>query len=65
MHIMQNLTQSNVKTCKMAFSDVDENYFPKSLMDDDRREWVPLSLTLVEYPKGDALNFFCSKVLNL
>lgn len=36
----------------MATSDLAGNAFPKALDDSDRTEWVPLSLTLVEYPKG-------------
>lgn len=35
----------------MATSNVDENYFSKTL-DENNIQWVPLSLTLVEYPKG-------------
>lgn len=37
----------------MATSSVDENYFYKTNEENDRTEWVPLTLTLVEYPKGD------------
>lgn len=36
----------------MATFNVDENYFPDSVKNNDRTEWVPLTLTLVEYPKG-------------
>ncbi|KAJ8961196.1 hypothetical protein NQ318_008879, partial [Aromia moschata] len=39
----------------MAASNVDENYFSKSIDNNDRTEWVPLTLTLVEYPKGDLI----------
>ncbi|KAK4879093.1 hypothetical protein RN001_007239 [Aquatica leii] len=37
----------------MALPDGDENYFSKVLVENDRIKWVPLSLTLVEYPKDD------------
>ncbi|KAB0798133.1 hypothetical protein PPYR_09126 [Photinus pyralis] len=39
----------------MALSDGDENYFSKILKENDKTKWVPLSLTLVEYPKDDIL----------
>ncbi|XP_018321953.1 dolichyldiphosphatase 1 isoform X2 [Agrilus planipennis] len=38
----------------MATYDSDQNYFSKNLDDRNNTIWVPLSLTLVEYPKGDA-----------
>jgi hypothetical protein len=39
-------------TLKMAA--VDESYIPAAkLATDERLEWVPLSLTLVEYPQGN------------
>ncbi|XP_019871737.2 dolichyldiphosphatase 1-like [Aethina tumida] len=41
----------------MATSNVDENYFSKTL-DENNIQWVPLSLTLVEYPKGDLIGKF-------
>ncbi|XP_044268430.1 dolichyldiphosphatase 1-like [Tribolium madens] len=37
----------------MATFDLNEGNFPKPTDVTDRTEWVPLSLTLVEYPKGD------------
>lgn len=39
----------------MATSSVDSDYYSKTLDENDRTEWVPLSLTLVEYPKGKNL----------
>lgn len=33
----------------------DNNIYSKTLEENDRMEWVPLSLTLVEYPKGEDL----------
>lgn len=39
----------------MASSDGDENYYPNVSLENDRTVWVPLSLTLVEYPKGMVL----------
>lgn len=36
----------------MATSSVGENYISISGENTDRTEWVPLTLTLVEYPKG-------------
>ncbi|GLV37842.1 hypothetical protein CBL_06456 [Carabus blaptoides fortunei] len=39
----------------MATYDSDENFISKTILENDRTEWVPLSLTLVEYPKGDLL----------
>lgn len=39
----------------MATSSVGENYIPIPVENNDRTEWVPLSLTLVEYPRGKIL----------
>lgn len=36
----------------MATSNVDDGFYSKTLKENDRMEWVPLTLTLVEYPKG-------------
>lgn len=36
----------------MATSNQDDNYFSNRIEQNDRTDWVPLSLTLVEYPKG-------------
>jgi hypothetical protein len=43
-------------TLKMAAVE-DESFIPAGkLATDERLEWVPLSLTLVEYPQGNYLN---------
>jgi hypothetical protein len=36
----------------MATFDFNDDNFPKGSELNDRTEWVPLTLTLVEYPKG-------------
>lgn len=36
----------------MDSSDVVKSYVPNSIENSDRTEWAPLTLTLVEYPKG-------------
>ncbi|XP_017777912.1 PREDICTED: dolichyldiphosphatase 1-like [Nicrophorus vespilloides] len=46
----------------MDTSGADTHYFPKTLEQNDRTEWVPLSLTLVEYPKGDWIGKFFALV---
>ncbi|XP_018577720.1 dolichyldiphosphatase 1-like isoform X1 [Anoplophora glabripennis] len=46
----------------MATFNVDENYFPDSVKNNDRTEWVPLTLTLVEYPKGDIIGKFLALI---
>lgn len=38
----------------MATSNGDEIYFSKLLEHQEDKQWVPLKLTLVEYPKGKA-----------
>jgi hypothetical protein len=43
---------SNTIKCKMATFDFNDDNFPKGSELNDRTEWVPLTLTLVEYPKG-------------
>jgi len=43
-------------TLKMAAAE-DESFIPAAkLAPDDRLEWVPLALTLVEYPQGNYFN---------
>jgi hypothetical protein len=43
-------------TLKMAAAE-DESFMPAAkLAPDERLEWVPLSLTLVEYPQGNYFN---------
>ena len=43
-------------TLKMAAAE-DESFIPAAkLAPDERLEWVPLSLTLVEYPQGNYFN---------
>jgi len=43
-------------TLKMAAVE-DESFIPATkLAPDERLEWVPLSLTLVEYPQGNYFN---------
>jgi len=43
-------------TLKMAAVE-DESFIPAAkLAHDERLEWVPLSLTLVEYPQGNYFN---------
>ncbi|XP_022908898.1 dolichyldiphosphatase 1-like [Onthophagus taurus] len=42
----------------MATSAPDENYFSKTVNENDKLEWVPFSLTLVEYPQGDIIGKF-------
>lgn len=39
----------------MATVNVDKEYYSKTIDQNDRIEWVPLTLTLVEYPKGKNL----------
>lgn len=44
---------NNWNTLKMAAAE-EEAYIPAAkLATDERLEWVPLSLTLVEYPQGN------------
>ena len=40
----------------MATFATDKDTFFETSNDHDRAEWVPLSLTLVEYPKGKLWN---------
>lgn len=41
----------------MATSNLDDNYFYKPLEENEIINWEPLSLTLVEYPKGNVTSF--------
>lgn len=40
----------------MGSSSVNGNYYSIESEENDRTDWVPLSLTLVEYPKGKKLH---------
>jgi len=43
-------------TLKMAAAE-DESFIPAAkLAPDERLEWIPLALTLVEYPQGNYFN---------
>ncbi|KAL3281949.1 hypothetical protein HHI36_005152 [Cryptolaemus montrouzieri] len=46
----------------MATLGENENYFSNNIGDSEPVDWVPLSLTLVEYPKGDIIGKFLALI---